>query len=71
MQIKYTKKKPTEGSFNRPKSTRDNDTEYISSTSRPLWVVCTNSYELWRKGTELPGDMPLNACSGGPRQVQM
>ena len=30
-------------------------------TSWPAWVVCSNTYEFWQAGCELPGNLQLSA----------
>ena len=34
---------------------------YVPPTSWPAWVVCTNTYEIWQAGIELPTELQLSA----------
>ena len=40
----------------------ESDEEHVPTEQWPVWVVCNNSYALWRKGMQnLPTDLKFNA----------
>ena len=44
----------------------ESDEEHVPTEQWPVWVVCNNSYALWRKGMQnLPTDLKFNATTVG------